>query len=216
MNKQISTIVVLAIFALTSCAEISQFRFEPPKEVLEDKTPEQYYRMGRNYKDAGWPEQARECLTRAIKADENGEVGKKAKIYLKAYLPREPISQTAISRNITAFNQAASGSEDEAIAGYQACIKDYPTFEWPYGNLAALYTKAGRYKDAQATVQKALTLNPNYLNGWLHLARALAADRDRAGAIRCTKRALEIDPDSTAATELMKSLMHHHTDRQLQ
>ncbi len=71
-----------------------------------------------------------------------------------------------------------------------------------YGNLASLYTKANRFKEAQITVQKALDFNPNYLNGWLHLARAFSAEGDKVSAMRCVKRALDIDPASDDAKQL--------------
>ncbi len=166
----------------------------------------QYYQMGVHYKSVGWPEQARECMERTIKGDEHGEVGKRAKVYLAAYLPRDHVSPEAVHRNIIAFNLRSRGKDEEAIAAFQACTIDYPAFEWPYGNLAGIYTKAGRYKEAQATLNQILNLNPNYLNGWVQLSRVLAAAGDKTGAMRCAKRALQIDQYSSEAKEQLNSL----------
>lgn len=205
MNMTLA-IVAFAMVSLTSCSGIRLFRAEPPTVVREGKTPEQYYQLGVHYKAAGWPEQARECMERTIKGDENGAAGKRAKVYLAAYLPRDHVSPEAVRQNIIAFNLRARGKDEEAIAAFQECMIDYPTFEWPYGNLAGIYTKLGRHKEAQATLYQILNLNPNYLNGWVQLATALAADGDKAGAIRCAKRALQIDPTSSEAKELLNSL----------
>ncbi len=202
----LAAIMMFVILGVTSCTQISEALYEPPKIVPEGRTPVEYYKMGVNYKLVGWPEQAREALSRAIKADPNGAAGKNASVYLTAYLPLKSQPQAAIDQNIMAFNQMVSGKDNDAIAAFKNCIEKYPDFEWPYGNLSSIYTRARRFKEAQAIVQTALDFNPNYLNGWLHLARALAADGDKVAAMRCVKRALVIDPNSHDAKQLAHSL----------
>ncbi|MFA6209647.1 MAG: tetratricopeptide repeat protein [Candidatus Obscuribacterales bacterium] len=207
MNELIAlSVIVVALLGLTSCASLTEALYEPPKIVPEGKTPDEYYKMGVNYKLVGWPQQAREALSRAVKADPNGKAGKNASVYLTAYLPLKSQPQVAIDQNIMAFNQMVSGKDSEAIVAFNECIAKYPDFEWPYGNLASIYTKVGRFKEAQDTVQKSLNFNPNYLNGWLHLARAFSGDGDKVAAMRCVKRALEIDPNSDDAKQLEKFL----------
>ena len=64
----------------------------------------------------------------------------------------------------------------------------------------------GRTKEAEAFLQKALTINPSYVNGWLHLAEAKVRDGDLKGARYAAERALRVDPESVPAQLLLRRI----------
>jgi len=179
------------------------FTLERATAQLADVVPEgltaaQYLDLGKQYKAAGWPEQARDALTRSIKADPEG-VGKKAAIYLRAYIPRYRVPDVAVQMNVRGYNQLARGDQAGAVRTFQDCIAQFPDFEWPYGNLGSVYVEQGRIQEAKDILQKALAINPSYVNGWLHLATARLKDGDMNGAIEAARMAQQIDPDNPLA-----------------
>ncbi len=162
----------------------------------------QYYQLGVKYKRAGRTEPARDSLNRAIKLDPQGVDGKRAAIYLHAYLPQYTVPQEAVQMNISGFNQAAIGHNEQARQTFESCIKQFPKFEWPYGNLAALYISQGKLDEAKELLNKILEVNPQYVNGWIHLAEANIASKDFERAAECLNTAAAIDQDNEAVKAL--------------
>ena len=134
------------------------------REVETKASAEELLMKGQQYKQAGRIELSRKCLLAAIKADENSHAAKLATQYLKFNLPKEPITIEAEQRNIIAHNQAKSGDIKAAKNTFANLIKDYPNFEWPYANLAALYAKEHDLEEAETLLRKALSINPDYAN----------------------------------------------------
>jgi len=176
---------------------------QPLQQVPDGLSASQYYELGKQYKAAGWPEQAREALTRSMKADPQG-VGKKADIYLRAYIPRDPVPAFAVQMNIDGYNKMAQGDQAGAIRAFRECIDLFPRFEWPYGNLGSIYTEQGRTKEAKEILEKAVTINPSYVNGWLHLVEANLKDRDLKAARDAVQTALQLDPENPYAQLLLQ------------
>jgi len=174
----------------------------PPRVVPTDLTPREFYELGVHYKELGWTEQARDALTYAIEGDGAGDWGVKAKNFLQARLPRFPVPLMAEQRNISGYNLMMAGDIDGAKEVFEALIEEYPDFEWPHGNLGFLYLGEGNILKSQKILEKALSLNPNYLNGWLHLARVRALSEDFSGAYDCLEKAAGILPDNADAEKL--------------
>ncbi len=174
----------------------------PPRVVPTDLSPREFYELGVHYKELGWTEQARDALTYAIEGDSGGEWGTKAKRFLQARLPRLPVPLMAEQRNISGYNLMMSGDIQGAKDVFEALIAEYPDFEWPYGNLGFLYLGEGNIAKSKKILEKALSLNPTYLNGWLHLARVRALSEEFAGAYECLEKAAVILPDNADAEKL--------------
>lgn len=170
--------------------------------VPSGQSAAQYYQLGVKYKAAGWTEPARDSLNRAIKLEPQGVDGKRAAIFLHAYLPRYAVPREAVQLNISGFNQAATGHNEQARQTYESCIKQFPNFEWPYGNLAALYVSQGKLDEAKELLNKILEVNPHYVNGWIHLAEANIAGKDFKRGMECLNRAAAIDPDNATVKAL--------------
>lgn len=178
----------------------------PPRDVPEGLTASEYYELGIKYKSMGWTEQARDSMSFANEVEPDSEIGKAAIRFLKTKLPRFPVPLLAEQRNIEGFNQMARGDCDGARETFKTLIRDFPDFEWPYGNLSVLYLQDKQTKEARDLLSRALEINPDYVNGWLHLAAAKGMDLDITGAKESVKRALEADPTDQNAL-LMKSAL---------
>jgi len=177
---------------------------QPPREVPEGLPSEEYWRLALKYKELGWTEQARDALVLAIEGDPHGKTAEKAQRFLRTKIPRHPVPLYAEQKNIEGFNLSAGGYEAEAIETFEELIEEFPDFEWPYGNLGALFIRRERPDLAQKILEKAVLINPYYVNGWLHLARARVLLGDIDGAREGLQRILDIDPDNPAAAELKR------------
>src|SRR5262249_25745124 len=113
-------------------------------------------------------------------------------------IPRNSVPYAAEQRNVLGFNQLCAGAIEGAHRTFQALIEECPDFEWPYGNLGSLLIQMGDIDAARDVLHKALSLNPDYTNAWLHLARLHALESDFAAAYECLARVAEIDPDEPA------------------
>lgn len=187
---------LISTVLLTSCV------LRPPVKVPEGKTAKEYYSLGIRYKAAGWTEHARDALSRSIHMGKGTAVSERARRYLETKLPRFPAPADAVRMNIEAFN---SDDRAEAERLWRACIEKYPNFEWAYGNLGHRYVREGRYKEGEELLERALAINPSYINGWLHLADSKRQQRDFAAARSCVKKALDLDPDDPLS-QIMNNL----------
>ncbi len=167
----------------------------PPEEVPEGLTADKYYELGTQYKDMGWIFQSKMALAKAIQLGAGTEVGIKAQRYLDTKLPRNSVPAEATQRNVLGFNQMFSGDKAAAKKTFEDLIAEFPDFEWPYSNLSSIYIEEKNVEQAKSLINKALEINPSYLNAWLHLADAYELEKDHAGAMQALERACELDPD---------------------
>jgi tetratricopeptide (TPR) repeat protein len=173
----------------------------PTRDIPEGMSAEEYFKMATQYKTMGWTEQARDALLLANEIDPD-EVGPRALRYLRTKIPRHPVPHHAVKKNIYGHSQFVRGELDSAKEIFEELIKDYPDFEWPYGNLGAVYIQQGKIGNAKDILAKALDINGDYLNAWLHLGRARAAVLEVREAQSCIDKAIRLDPDDQAAQSL--------------
>jgi tetratricopeptide (TPR) repeat protein len=169
---------------------------EPSPSGIGNAEAKALYDQGVQLKSAGHPEEARAVLNKAIEADPNGDIAKRAKRFIKNKLPKTPATEQAVQQNIEGYNQWQSGDTQQAEKTFLSLIQAYPEFEWPYGNLGRLFYEQKQFDEAERYLQKALSLNENYLNGWLHLKDLYQAKGDQSGVAKCVQKIQELDPDS--------------------
>jgi Tfp pilus assembly protein PilF len=182
----------------------------PPRDVPEGLTAAQYYQLGIDYKQLGWTEQARDAMTFAVEtgSDNRDDAGivTLARLFIKTKIPRFPVPLLAEQKNIEGFNLMATGDAEGAKLTFEELIREFPDFEWPYGNLAVLYLQEGKMDRAKELLKIALDINPDYVNGWLHMATARVLEQDFIGARESVERALQSDPTDPAALALKQTL----------
>ncbi|HEY9712735.1 MAG TPA: tetratricopeptide repeat protein, partial [Chroococcales cyanobacterium] len=134
------------------------------------------------------------------------EVAKAASLFLKTKIPKFPVPLLAEQRFIEGFNQMALGETAEAKQIFENLVQDYPDFEWGYGQLSILYLQEGLNERAKDLLETALSINPHYVNGWLHMATANGLEMDFERAKQCVERALQCDPTDPAAVAMKHEL----------
>ena len=185
----------------------------PPRDVPQDLTAAEYFELGLKYKEVGWTEQARDALTMAIELDSDGDFGKKAQRFLRSKIPRYPVPLKAEQMNIEGYNLMFMKDEGGARRTFETLIKEYPDFEWPYGNLGSLLIRQGDLSKAEDLLQHALKINAYYINGWLHLTRVYGVQERFNEAYDCLSRVQAIDPQD-ASMKGIKQLIDQLKDDQ--
>lgn len=161
------TIAPLVLYLVMLPLFVSSMQPDMTKKIKFDNGDD-YYQQGVLYKAYGWTEKAREAMIEAQGFDK--KTRDKAKLYIRTHLPVYPISKDAERMNIKGYNLMALRKTDQAIEAFKNCIAKYPEFEWPYGNLGSLYIKLGNFEQAKFFLDKAIAINPDYINALRHLA----------------------------------------------
>lgn len=175
------------LFLLSSCSSSSV------KTEKATQTADELFLQAVSYKRAGRIELCRTTLNKAIEKDKSGKVGPIARAFMIRQLPKQSVALEAEQRNIIGFNQAANGDLVAAKTTFRNLIHDFPDFEWPYANLALICIKENRIDEAEQLLTKALTINPNYVNGWTYLARVKHTKHDFQGEHECIKKKIDLD-----------------------
>ncbi len=157
----------------------------------------EFYNWGLYYKQLGWTEGSRALLSLSELIGGDAPEGQAARRYLHTKVPRYPQPEEAVRLNILGYN-ADNGNHnlDQAQAYFEECIRRYPNFEWPLGNVATIYYRRGQLDKAETAAAKAVSINPEYVNGWLVYSAVKAGQGDQKGAFECAERARQLDPDN--------------------
>ncbi len=174
----------------------------PSRDVPQGLSAKEYLDLGIQYKNIGWTEQSRDALERAIELDRDGAIGKEAHRFMISRLPHHPVPHAAVQRNISGYNLMQANRREEAKTVFEALIKDYPTFEWPFSNLGRLYINSGDTHRARDLLWHALDINPHYANAWCNLAIAKIVDSDFDDAENCLEKAMSLDPKNPVCEHL--------------
>ena len=140
--------------------------------------------LGRALERSGNPEQALECVQRAVRLR-----------------PRDPELLVLLGNVLVKL-----GRKDEASASYEAALKLRPRFPKALNNLANLLLERGEVDAALANYREAVRLDPDYRDGWSNIALVLVAKGVDDEAERALRRALELDPNYFAALASLAEL----------
>ncbi|HEY6220744.1 MAG TPA: tetratricopeptide repeat protein [Gemmatimonadaceae bacterium] len=94
---------------------------------------------------------------------------------------------------VAAFN---TGDYQTARVRFEAALRAIPTASG-WTNYGVTLEKLGDQRGAAAAYQKAMGVDPSYLNAWLYLARIYSAGGDVQRAVPLFNRALEIEPTNS-------------------
>lgn len=194
--------VFTCIYAAFIAAFTLSYSSDLPDQIPTDLTAQKYFKLGKRFKVAGLTEKSREALLLAKEKGKDSEIAEKADIYIRTKLPRNKVSEEAIKMNIKGYNSQGifSGGKGENI--WKKCIEKYPGFEWPYSNLASSYIKQGKLDEAEALLEKALEINPEYTNALINMAKLQRARKSWGKADSYIDRVLKLEPDNSRAKKL--------------
>lgn len=107
----------------------------------------------------------------------------------------------AAAHNALGNARSALGMRTEALASYSTALRLSPDLGGPrvHANIGLALQREGRLARALPHFQRAVELDPDDADLWLHLAAAHVASEDPASAIPCCQRALELCPQSPQA-----------------
>jgi tetratricopeptide (TPR) repeat protein len=148
-----------------------------PDAVPDNLEPSQYYELGLRYRLGGLVGLAREALTRVVNLAPGSAMARKASFVLRGQLPRAPVPSAAEQRNIEAYNLMSSNPA-AAKEKFQALMREYPDFEWPFSNLAWMYFGEGKIDEAHGLAKYLLSVNPEHVRS-LHLAMKVAIKQQK-------------------------------------
>ena len=98
------------------------------------------------------------------------------------------------------------GHEEEAIQSFRQALKDNPDNVDAMRFLASVYLKQGsKLRDAEALLQRAIQIAPDFAMAWLDLGQALVKRGKRMEAIDAFSRATELEPRNGNAWEKLAS-----------
>jgi tetratricopeptide (TPR) repeat protein len=134
------------------------------------------------------PAYARSLSTRALLEMQRGQLDAAEDAFARAYKygMRGPIFENDRGRLALTRDQL-----DDAIEHFQSAIASLPSFMEARNNLAVAYRRAGRLSEAEATLQEALRLSPDYAAAHFNLAEiyreqlsgAAEDERERLGRL---------------------------------
>ncbi len=107
---------------------------------------------------------------------------------------------------------AESAGEAEAVAYYQACVRDFPDASQPLGDLGSLLTGLHRDDEALAALDKAAALAPEDAIIAVRLGEICVATFDHARAEAQFKRALALDP-AHAEAHIELAILYERSNR---
>jgi tetratricopeptide (TPR) repeat protein len=115
----------------------------------------------------------------------------------------------AAAHNALGNAYSALDRRTEALAEYSEALRISPDLAGPrvHANIGLALQREGRLSQALPHLRRAVELEPDDAELWLHLAAAHADADDSAAAIPCCRRAVELRPESPHGhTELGRAL----------
>src|SRR5512143_292417 len=108
-----------------------------------------------------------------------------------------PVDATKLAADINAaIALARDGKVDAAIASYEAVLATAPGVPLVHYNLGAAYKKKGDLAKAEASMRKAVELDPGFLDGYVGLATLLAESGKQDQAIEAIRQGATANPQS--------------------
>ncbi len=148
---------------------------------------------------------AEELWRKAYAYQLNGDLAEAIEMY-RASLEVLP---TAEAHTFLGWALSFLGRYPEAIEECYSAIEIDPEFGNPYNDIGVYLMEQGHYQDAQAWLLKATTA-PRYAEPhfpWMNLGRLYEKIGPWSEAIRCYRRALEIEPKYEVARQALRLLI---------
>jgi tetratricopeptide (TPR) repeat protein len=108
-----------------------------------------------------------------------------------------PVDATKLAADINAaIALMRDGKVDAAIASYEAILPTAPGVPLVHYNLGAAYKKKGDLAKAEASMRKAVELDPGFVDGYVGLATLLAESGKQDPAIEAIQQGVAANPQS--------------------
>ncbi len=148
---------------------------------------------------------AEELWRKAYAHQMNGDLAEAIELY-RASIEAFP---TAEAHTFLGWSLSFLGRYDDAIAECTNAIEIDPEFGNPYNDIGVYLMEQGHYHDAIAWLHKA-TIASRYESPhfpWMNLGRAYEKIGPWHEAVRCYRRAIEIEPKYEVAQQALRTLI---------
>jgi len=145
---------------------------------------------------------ALEVAARAAAA--RGDAPRASELARRADAARSRARAAELARE--AASLAIAGDRAGAIRAYRASLASYDEDAAAHAGLAGTLVESGLPGSAEADARRAIALDPNLPDGYLHLARVLAARGDAAGAAAQLRQFLRLEPRGARAMSAEEQL----------
>lgn len=132
---------------------------EPPQEIPEGLSAEEYVDLAKRYEMFGHFNSARQAVERALAQEPDGDIARRALRFLRCHLPKAPVAVEA-EEALTAACNLKNIDPDGAKAALTQMLQDFPEFENPAIILASFYFQDRNLSKAEKYTQLALDINP--------------------------------------------------------
>jgi tetratricopeptide (TPR) repeat protein len=148
---------------------------------------------------------AEELWRKAYAHQLNGDLAEAIELYHDSIA----VYPTAEAHTFLGWSLSFLGRYDDAIAECYSAIEIDPDFGNPYNDIGVYLMEQGHYHDALAWLVKA-TIAPRYEERhypWMNLGRAYEKVGPWSEALRCYRRAIELEPDYQIARQTLRTLL---------
>jgi len=216
-----ATPVTMSILRNGKPIEMTMARSEDIYEDLNPKlSAKDYYQLAVDDKFRGKANKSRLEFTLAAEIGDDS-IKQKAKQQMLAELPRDYVHPEAEDLNNSAHNLLCSGAYKTALVKLKDAIDRYPSFEWPYLNLALFYHAKKTDDKPEPLLKKLIEINPNMSRAWIAMSLVKERQGDQAEAERCMKTAQGLNEDAAKDKRTMVDIleleaeMYQNTDKRL-
>lgn len=192
--------------------------------IREGLSAPEYYHEALGFKNMGMPNEARLAMNKAAAV---GDAAMKAKAerFLRVHIPQTNIPMDAVYANIDAYTKMSAALPStgadyephpeikndpnalEAVRRWQAMIKTYPSFEWPFMDLGIFHLRTGNYAEAEKMYRKALDIHPECYEPWVIIGIINERQGKLEQAMKSIDRAIELDPEPVDARRIRARLL---------
>ncbi len=148
---------------------------------------------------------AEELWRKAYAQQLNGDLAEAIELYRASI----EVFPTAEAHTFLGWSLSFLGRYDDAIAECYSAIEIDPEFGNPYNDVGVYLMEQGHYHDAVKCLLQATTA-PRYESPhfpWMNLGRAYEKIGPWNEALRCYRRAIEIEPQYELAKQALKTLI---------
>ncbi|MBI3590203.1 MAG: tetratricopeptide repeat protein [Candidatus Melainabacteria bacterium] len=152
------------------------------------------YNLSKIYIDKQMYEEAQSVLNSLLK-----DIGE---------LPKGTVEQKLLSliHNTSGSICLLNGNYDKALSKFQEVIENDSSFYQAYYNIALVYEKESKLKEAIKNLKKTIELNSAFADAYFHLGSLELLSKDKSDAIANFKKVLELVPGTKVAELSQKEL----------
>ena len=231
MMKKITYTIMIMIFYFVGCTSeeltsarlyIQQKNWEKAEEYLlkamevEPENPEVFYSLGKYIyaKKKDW-ENMNQMFDKALEIDSNRVILQGGTVNVYVVQVRYEHWRKEYNKGVSNFQKHQKKKEKSgdkylirSITHFETSIQIYPDKIENYLNLSTCYFENGDSEKSVRTIKEGADLSPENFDVNLAAGQILNKNNDKTGALPYLQKAIELDPQSSIAIQLLAQLYY--------